>query len=146
MNERASARTALIVAGILSSGMGGFHWWLPDVFGWSAGMVAAPATLRWALLALNAFWSLFAIGTGVIAWRLARGEAWRDPLGQFVAAIFAAYWSLHAVYLVARPFPLPPRLAWLGWGFLGFAVLQALLHGWAAVDARSNANRVGHAE
>lgn len=135
MNELAGARTALIVAGFLSAGMGGFHAFLPDIFGWSAGMTAAPATLRWALPALNAFWSLFAIATGAIAWRLARGEAWRTPAGRFVVATLAAYWSLHAIYLVARPFPLPPRLAWLGWAFLGFAAVQALLHAWAAAAA-----------
>ena len=136
MNELVGARTALTVAGALSIGMGAFHWWLPELFGWNAGMAAAPATLRWALPALNAFWSLFAIGTGTIAWRLARGEAWRSPSGAFVTATFAAYWSLHAAYLVARPFPLPSRLAWLGWAFLGFAVAQAVLHGWAALGAR----------
>ena len=133
MNQAASVRTVLIVAGGLSVGMGGFHWWLPEVFGWNAGMAAAPASLRWALPALNAFWSLLAVATGAIAWRLARGEAWRTPAGRFVATTLAAYWLLHTVYLVTKPFPLPSRLAWLGWGFVGFATAQALLHAWAAI-------------
>lgn len=90
-----------------------------------------------ALPALNAFWSLLAINTGAIALRLASGDAWRTPAGRFVATTFAAYWTLHAAYLVARPFPLPPRLAWLGWAFLGFAATQALLHAWGALARRA---------
>lgn len=136
MNELAGARTTLGLAGALSIGLGGFHLWLPRLFDWHAGMAAAPASLRWACGALNAFWSLLAIGTGTIAWRLAWRDEWRSAAGRFVAGTLAGYWSLHAAYLVAWPFPLPPRLAWLGIAFLSFAVLQAALHGWPAVAGR----------
>lgn len=132
MNELRCARTALTVGGALSIGMGGLHLWLPRIFDWHSSMASVPASLRWALVSLNAFWSLLAIGTGTIALRLARYDEWREASGRFVAATFAAYWGAHAAYLAAWPFPLPPRLAWLGWAFSGFAMAQCVLHGVAA--------------
>ena len=71
MNEQRHARAALAAAGILSIGMGGFHFWLPQLFRWADGIASAPDSLRWALLALNAFWSGFAVATGALALGLA---------------------------------------------------------------------------
>ena len=137
MNEQRHARAALAAAGILSIGMGGFHFWLPRLFHWADGIASAPDSLRWALLALNAFWSGFAVATGALALGLAWRDEWRGSAGRLAAAVLAAYWCAHAAYLVAWPFPLPPRLAWLGAAFVGFAAMQALLHAWAAATARS---------
>jgi len=40
----------------------------------------------------------------------------------------AGFWLFNAAYQVLAPMPLPPRLAGLRWGFLGFAVGAFLLY------------------
>lgn len=145
MNEPGYARAALATAGVLSTSMGVFHFWLPRLFDWAGGIASAPASLRWALLSLNAFWSLFAVITGVLALALARTGEWRTGAGRFVAVALAGYWLAHTAYLVLWPFPLPSRLAWLGGAFLGFAITQAALHAWPAVCSwRARRSRAAH--
>lgn len=142
MNEPGSARAALATAGALSAGMGGFHFWLPQLFDWAGGIASAPASLRWALLSLNAFWSLFAVTTGALAVALAWRGGWSERAGRYVGVALAAYWFAHTVYLVLRPFPLPPGLAWLGRSFVGFAAVLALLYASSAA-CRPRTDRPG---
>jgi hypothetical protein len=132
---------ALYVGGGLSMGMGAFHLFLPTIFGWTAAMRSAPSSLQWALSSLNVFWSLLILLTGalaiVIAWR-----GWQQhPAGMAVSGALACYWALHAMYLVAQPFPLPRSLAWLGWSFVAFAAGQALLHARPLLWTRTGEHR-----
>lgn len=123
---------ALLAAGALSVGMGVFHLWVPTVFRWNDGMRAAPDSLRWALSSLNYFWSTLTLLMGALVITLVVKRLATTPSAHAVLLALAAYWASHTIYLIARPFPLPTDLHWLGQVFMAFAVLQALLHAWPA--------------
>jgi hypothetical protein len=133
MNKTTGRKLCLVVAGVLSLSMGGFHLFLPRVFDWSRGMRSAPDSLEWALFSLNVFWSVLILLTGVLAIVLARRDWSEHAPGRAVLGALACYWLVHALYLLVFPFPLPANLQWLGTAFVGFALLQALLHGWPAL-------------
>ncbi len=135
-NARGNA-LALYVGGGLSMSMGGFHFFLPTVFGWSAAMRSAPSSMQWALSSINVFWSLLILLTGALAIAIARRSWQQHPAGMAALRLMTCYWALHAAYLVAQPFPLPRSLAWLGWLFVVFAVGQALLHAVPLLSARA---------
>jgi hypothetical protein len=120
-------RICLFVAGILALGLAGFHFMLPAVFGWDAVAAELPDSLQWALRALNDLWSLMALVTSVLVLAIAARGWWTQAAGKAVLAAMAVYWLLHAVYLLWRPFPLPPQLAALGVAFVAFPLLQIAL-------------------
>lgn len=129
MDRRRTCRCSLFAAGVLSLSMGAFHFWLPSIFGWARAMAQAPSSLQWALMSLNFFWSLLALLTGALVLILAGRGDWSSPAGRCAVGTLAGYWAVHAAYLLLRPFPLPPHLGWLGVAFVGFAAVQAILHG-----------------
>src|SRR5262245_16929420 len=113
-------RILLFVAGLLQLGLAGFHFFLPAVFGWDAAAADLPDSLRWALRALNDLWSLMALVTSLLVLAIAARGWWTQPAGKAVLVVMSVYWTLHAAYLMWRPFPLPPQLAGLGVAFVGF--------------------------
>jgi hypothetical protein len=120
-------RACLFAAGLLALGLASFHFALPSVFGWDKAAAELPDSLRWALLALNDLWSLMALMTSVLVLAIAVRGWWTQTAGKAVIAAMAAYWLLHALYLLWRPFPLPPQLAALGIAFVAFPLLQIAL-------------------
>ena len=120
-------RVSLFVAGFLALGLAGFHFMLPAVFGWDAAAADLPDSLQWALRALNDLWSLMALVTSVLILVIAVGKWWTQVAGKAAIAAMAVYWLLHVLYLLWRPFPLPPQLAALGVAFVAFPLLQIAL-------------------
>jgi len=133
MKHAKAKRSSLIAAGALSVGMGTFHLFLPQVFGWANGMRDAPSSLQWALSSLNVFWSLLILLTGVLVVVLTRGSWSELPPCRAILSTLACYWLMHTAYLLVFPFPLPADLAWLGRAFIAYAAAQAVLHGWPVV-------------
>ena len=120
-------RACLFVAGLLALGLASFHFALPSVFGWDKAAADLPDSLRLALRALNDLWSLMALVTSVQVLAIAAGKWWTQGAGKAAIAAMTVYWLLHAVYLLWRPFPLPPQLAALGVAFVAFPLLQIAL-------------------
>ena len=111
MNASRSWTWALTAAGVLQIGMAIAHFGLQYEWrGVDGG--SFPAQLRWALFALNFSWSTLVLlvgGLTVYAGRL-------DPRAASVRVlvlIVAVFWTVHGIYMVVEPMPVPPRLAWI---------------------------------
>jgi hypothetical protein len=119
---------ALTAAGLLQIGLALAHFSLPTVFEWSSvGSGRLPSITLWALLALNYSWSTLVLLVGSLAVYAAR----LNPNTQFVRAavlIIAVFWTIHGLYMVIEPMPVPPRLAWIQGPIVAFPATLILLH------------------
>jgi hypothetical protein len=124
----------LLLAGLLTTGMALYHFWLPSVFRWgdALGDLPAPA-LRWALFMLNASFSYLLLTGGVLSLEIARRSGARDPISRLVLVAVGGYWVFNFVYQLVSPLPLPRPLVGLRWGFLGFSLSAVCLYGAALV-------------
>ena len=118
---------SLLVAGILTSGMAAYHFWLPFAFHWSDVLKSAPA-LQWGTLLINACFSFLLLAGGLMTIAIAVAREPRDRTGTWVLVTMAAFWFFNAAYQVIAPMPLPKPVASLSWAFLGFAVIVMLLY------------------
>jgi hypothetical protein len=129
---------ALTAAGLLQIGMAIAHFYLQyDWRGVDGGSL--PAQLRWALFALNFSWSTLVLLVGGLTIYAGR----RDPHAAIVRAlvlIVAVFWTVHGIYMVVEPMPVPPRLAWIQGPIAAFPATLILLHGVALL---STTRRVG---
>jgi hypothetical protein len=115
----------LLATGLLSASMGLFHFFLPRLYGWEAGLKHTPAELGWALLSLNCFFSLLLLCAGVAA----IASWWRPALSVSSSLTLAAFWCVNVAYQWLVPPPWPRAIAL---GLLAFAVIAAALSLWAA--------------
>jgi hypothetical protein len=128
----------LTAAGILQIGMAIAHFGLQYEWrGVDGGSL--PSQLLWALLALNFSWSTLVLligGLTIYAGRL-------DPRAASIRAlvlIVAVFWTIHGIYMVVEPMPVPPRLAWIEAPIVAFPATLILLH---AIALRSTRRRAG---
>ena len=117
----------VLVAGILTSGMGLYHFFLPLQVHWSQPLARVPM-LAWALMMINACFSFLLLAGGIITIDIALRPQERDRTGAWVLAVMAGFWLFNGVYQWLAPMPLPPRLAGLRWAFLGFALVGVSLY------------------
>jgi hypothetical protein len=128
---------ALTAAGLLQIGMAIAHFGLQYEWrGVDGGSL--PPQLRWALFALNFSWSTLVLlvgGLTVYGGRL-------DPRGASVRAlvlIVAVFWTVHGIYMVVEPMPVPPRLAWIQGPIVAFPATLVLLHAAALLATKRTA-------
>jgi len=105
-----------------------YHFFLPQIFGWKAGMRGAPAELSWALLSLNCFFSTLLLLVGLIA----VAAWWRSGLRVASSLALAVFWCVNVAYQEIVPPPWPHKIALQ---LLAFAVSVAALSLWAAAAA-----------
>ncbi len=127
MTKRPGGDGSLLAAGILTAGMGLYHFWLPAQFGWSETL-SHDRMLLWALLSINTFFSYLLLGGGVLTVAIAVRPGPRDPVSGWFAATMTGFWLLNATYQLFLPMPLPPRLAVLRWVLLAFALVVLILY------------------
>jgi hypothetical protein len=125
----------LLAGGILTAGMGLYHFWLPAQFGWGKELAHDPM-LRWALLSINTFFSYLLLGGGVVSIAIGAQARSSEPAARWVLMVMTGFWILNACYQVLLPMPLPPRLAILHTVLLLFAVATALFFALALWSAR----------
>jgi hypothetical protein len=115
-----SRSLTLLISGVLSAAMGAFHFFLPRIFSWEAGLGHADPELRWALFSLNCFFSMLLLCAGVTA----IASWWRPALGVSSSLTLAAFWCVNVAYqwLVPPPWPRVFVLT-----LLAFAVFAAVL-------------------
>ena len=124
---------------------GALSLWLPYAFHWGEVLTRAPV-LRWGLFIINASFSFLLLAGGVMSLAVALRPGPRERAARWVLVAMAGYWLFNAAYQVVFPMPLPPRLAGLHWGFLGFGVAVALLYLATLSDRRpASAADVGEA-
>jgi hypothetical protein len=139
LDPRASAprpEIGLALAGILTTSMAIYHFYLPYAFHWGDALTGVPM-LRWGLFMLNASFSYLLLAGGVITIVMALKPAWKERTGRLLIVAMAVYWAFNAAWQVASPMPMPRVLANLRWGFLGFSLSVMLLYASALVPGRS---------
>lgn len=112
---------SLIAAGIATTVMGGFHFFLPQIFAWSRFAQSLPPELQWTLSGMNTFLSLVLLLGGLATLMALRP---RSTLGTWPARSMAVFWAFNAGYQLFRPFPTPG----VRWVLLAFALAVATLY------------------
>jgi hypothetical protein len=118
----------LLVGGLLSAAMGAYHFALPYQFDWAGAIKGIPASVRWALFALNFFFSFLLLTSGLLVLMVARSRRYASPPGAWLVAGAGAFWAVNLSYQLIIPMPLPPSMIVLRIGLLAFAALALLLH------------------
>lgn len=128
MTRQRVAIIALWLAAASSCGMAGYHFGLPFIWHWSRFVGNVPATIRWGIFSINAFFSFLLLAggvlTGVAARTLSRGAS--PDRGVLIA--MAGFWSLNMLYQIIIPMPLPARLWPLHVVLQGYAALTLLAY------------------
>jgi hypothetical protein len=124
----------LAAAGLLTAGMGAYHFFLPTQFGWSAEL-ANDAMLRWALLSINSFCSFLLVVGGVLTFVTSFQPRPWGVVANWMLLGMMGFWIFNAVYQFVLPMPLPTSLAKLVWVLRGFAILTAALYAAALIGA-----------
>ncbi len=129
---------ALTAAGLLQIGMAIAHFGLPTVFQWSSVSGGnLPPILSWALFALNFSWSTLVLLVGGLTIYVGR----LDPRAASVRAlvlIVAVFWTIHGIYMVVEPMPVPPRLAWIQGPIVAFPATLVVLIGAALLSTKQS--------
>ena len=129
----------LTAAGLLQIGMAIGHFGLPTIFEWSSvGGGTLPAITLWALLALNFSWSTLVLLVGGLTMYVGRPDP-RAALARALVFIVAVFWTIHGIYMVVEPMPVPPRLAWIQGPIVTFPVTLILLLGVALLSTTRRA-------
>ena len=135
LTGRRSPEIGLAAAGILTSAMALYHFWLPHAFHWGDVLTKVPM-VRWGLFIINASFSLLLLAGGLMSIAIAWRPTLRHGAGRWVILAMAGYWLFNAAYQVLNPMPMPSRLAGLKWAFLGFGLSVAVLYLGALVGRR----------
>ena len=127
----------LTAAGLLQIGLAIAHFGLPTIFEWSSvrGGLLPPVTL-WALLALNFSWSTLVLLVGSLTVYAARLHPTTE-LVRTLVLIVAVFWTIHGVYMVVEPMPVPQRLAWIQGPIVAFPATLILLNAVALLSTRT---------
>jgi hypothetical protein len=118
----------LYIAGFLQVGMGLYHFVLPIHMDWAHGIGQLPASISWALYALNASWSLIVLTVATVILFAARSGPHDTSFGRHAVFVIGLFWLAHGVYIWRNPMPLPNRLAWLRVALAIFPATLVTLH------------------
>jgi hypothetical protein len=135
----AKGDASLVAAGILTAGMGVYHFFLPAQFGWGDAL-AHDRMLHWALFSINTFFSYLLLAGGALTIAIARRPGPRDRAGGWLLYAMLGFWLLNAAYQLLSPMPLPARLAILRWVLVGFAVLVVVLYATGLTASRRSSS------
>lgn len=113
MTRPTVVKALLLTAGVASAAMAAFHFFLPTVFQWSRFMTTVPASIRWGMDAINAFFSALLLLGSAATIRVALSPR-RDTMIVWGMALF---WGFNAAYQLMWPFPQRA----VSWGTLAFA-------------------------
>jgi hypothetical protein len=98
-----AARALLASAGIATAVTGTAHLALPTLYDWRLYLGDLVDSIRWALLAINAFFSVLLLLAGFWTIRAARAAT---PDRALIAGL-AVFWLFNFVYQLILPFPHP---------------------------------------
>lgn len=119
---------SLGVAGILNCSLAGYHFFLPTHMGWGKYVHGVPASIAWALFAINFSWSLLVFLTGGLVLYAARLGPGAGTFARRFVFMVGLFWLIHGAYTWVNPLPMPAFLAALKILLMAFpAVMVALL-------------------
>jgi hypothetical protein len=125
-------RLCVWIGGIASLGMGAFHLFLPQVFGWGPYVHKLPPAVEWGVHSINFFFSVLLILGALLSlgMRIDSGHAARwVPLGMCI------FWAVNATYQILVPFPMPRSMQALRWSLLAFPIVVGAFYAGALVIA-----------
>jgi hypothetical protein len=118
----------LAIGGIQTCMLASYHFVLPTHMQWDRGIGDLVPALVWALYALNFFWSLLALLTGILVVRAALRGPTDDTFTRNTIFVLGLYWLIHGAYTWVNPLPMPRSMATLKYVLLAFPALTAALH------------------
>jgi hypothetical protein len=121
-------RASIALAGVNTTGIAAYHFFLPRLWGWETALVHMPPAIRWASYSINFFFSFFLICGGILTFLSLRGDAWRLAQHRALFIVMAAFWATNLIYQLIDPLPLPPSMAIARVGFVGFAALSLVAY------------------
>jgi hypothetical protein len=121
-------RLSIALAAINTTGMAAYHFFLPRLWGWDTVLVNMPPAIRWASHSINFFFSFFLICGGILTFLSLRGDAWRLSQHRALFVVMGGFWATNLIYQLIDPLPLPPSMAIMRVGFVGFAALTCLAY------------------
>jgi hypothetical protein len=134
MTESRSWTWTLTTAGLLQIGMAIAHFGLQYEWrGVDGGSL--PPQLLWALFALNFSWSTLVLLVGGLTAYAGRLDP-RAASARALVLVMAVFWTVHGIYMVVEPMPVPPRLAWIQGPIVAFPATLILLQGFALLSTR----------
>jgi hypothetical protein len=118
----------LLAAGAMSAAMATYHFFLPTQFRWDRAAEQAPPILRWALFALNTFFSTLLLLIDGLVLAVAWGRRHRRAPEWWMVAAGAIFWAVNLGYQLACPMPIPDSLVAVRIGLPAFSASVLLLH------------------
>ena len=115
-------------AGVLTCGMGLYHFVLPTHMGWRQWLGGVPDTIVWALFALNFSWSLLVFLAGSLVIHAARLGPGAGAFARRTVFVVGLFWGIHGAYTWISPLPLPASLLWLRIVLGLFPAVMVMLH------------------
>ena len=106
-----------------------YHFFLPLQFDWAKFVGEVPGQIRWALFAINFFFSVLLLVVGLCVVATAWNSFRNEPLALLVVGGAASFWLANFVYLMRFPFPVPASLSAVQLGLEAFSATSFLLHG-----------------
>jgi len=128
MTRQRIAIVALGIAAASSCAMAGYHFALPFIWHWSRFVGNIPATIRWGLFAINAFFSFLLLAGGLLTVVAAREVSRGASPDRGVLIAMAGFWTVNMLYQVVIPMPLPAKLWALRLLLPGYAALTLLAY------------------
>ena len=118
----------LSIAGSFSFGIGAYHFVLPYQWGWSKYSNKLPGMIEWGLYAINSYMSFFFVLLGFFTWRTIYLRKKRNSRDTSILLISAIFWGYTFLYQLLFPVPIPQRLWFIQWAFLGAAFLTTVFY------------------
>jgi hypothetical protein len=108
------------------------HFFVPFIFPWEELVRGLYPPVKWALFAMNFFFSLLLFWGGLLS--LAAVLKWKMTPGMryWIFGGMGIFWALGAVYELIVPFPMPEAK----WVLPGIAFVNACLYGTALLHLR----------
>ena len=121
-------RILLSIAGSFSFGIGAYHFVLPYQWHWGKYTSELPGIIEWGLYAINSYLSFFFVLLGIFTWRTIYLVKKRNSRDTNVLLISAIFWAYTFFYQLFVPVPIPQRLWFIQWAFLGAAFLTTVFY------------------
>ena len=120
------------LAAAMDIGLAGYHFFIPFLWRWDAGLHTTQPMLVWTIYALNFSWSLLVLILGLLVGLAALRESDRTPFTYVAVFALGLFWLIHGAYEWRFPLPMPPRLALLKTGLAVFPAIAVAAH-WAPI-------------
>ena len=128
MTPKRTATISLGVAGLFSSAMGAYHFFLPSQFHWGRFLTKVPQPIPWALFSINFFFSFLLLAGGILTFIALRALRRSSQCDRGILIAMAGFWLVNSLYQIFIPMPLPPKLWPLHIVLTGFAVMTTLAY------------------